>query len=118
MGADIHQYPTGDSDLDRSLSTTEKEEALSTVQLENGDIDLRNNENVVHKEEFYAGNSIYAKLHRMTGRWGVEERGIERLPSDERDARKPMTVGITVSIDSCLLSSHNFNRLTRTWGWS
>ncbi|KAK3954036.1 hypothetical protein QBC32DRAFT_396670 [Pseudoneurospora amorphoporcata] len=46
------------------------------------------------KEEFYAGNSIYAKLHQITGRWGVEERGIERLQSDERDARKPMTVGI------------------------
>ncbi|KAK3354236.1 permease for cytosine/purines, uracil, thiamine, allantoin-domain-containing protein [Neurospora tetraspora] len=85
MGVHIHQHPTRESDLGHSSTTSEKDEAA--VQ--------GNNENVVHKEEFYAGNSIYAKLHQITGRWGVEERGIERLPSDERDARKPITVGIT-----------------------
>ncbi|KAK1781048.1 permease for cytosine/purines, uracil, thiamine, allantoin-domain-containing protein [Copromyces sp. CBS 386.78] len=86
MGVHIHQHPTRESDLGQSSTASEKDEAA--VQVENGDIDSGNNENVVHKEEFYAGNSIYAKLHRITGRWGVEERGIERLPSD---ARKPMT---------------------------
>lgn len=102
MGVHIHQHPPrrNSSDPDHSLSTSEKEEALSTTQqLETGGIEpTGNNENVVHKQEFYTGNSIYAKLHRITGRWGVEERGIERLPSDERDERRPMSVGITVSI--------------------
>jgi len=41
-------------------------------------------ENVVRKDDFYAGDSWYAKLQRVAGKLGVEERGIERVPSDER----------------------------------
>ncbi|KAK3329437.1 purine-cytosine permease [Apodospora peruviana] len=41
-------------------------------------------ENAVHKSEFSAGDSLYARMQRFAGRFGVEERGIERVPSDER----------------------------------
>ncbi|KAH8880087.1 purine-cytosine permease [Thozetella sp. PMI_491] len=41
-------------------------------------------ENVVHKSDFTAGSSLYAKLQRFAGRFGVEQRGIERVPADER----------------------------------
>ncbi|EON98547.1 putative purine-cytosine permease protein [Phaeoacremonium minimum UCRPA7] len=41
-------------------------------------------ENAVHKSEFVAGDSIYARLQRAAGKFGVEQRGIERVPSDER----------------------------------
>ena len=97
MGVHIQQHPTRENDDLVHMSSTASEKDEAAVQVENGGIDPNNNENVVHKEEFYAGNSLIAKLHRITGRWGVEERGIERLPSDERDARRPMNVGITVS---------------------
>lgn len=35
-------------------------------------------------ETFVAGNSVYAKLQRLAGRFGLEQRGIERVPEDER----------------------------------
>ncbi|KAK5663505.1 hypothetical protein OQA88_3935 [Cercophora sp. LCS_1] len=41
-------------------------------------------ENAVYANEFSAGNGLYVKLQRFAGRFGVEQRGIERVPSDER----------------------------------
>ncbi|KAF9869599.1 NCS1 nucleoside transporter [Colletotrichum karsti] len=38
----------------------------------------------VHQEDFAAGTSTYAKLQRLAGKFGVEQRGIERVPEDER----------------------------------
>lgn len=38
----------------------------------------------VHGESFAAGDTLYAKLQRLAGRFGVEQRGIERVPDDER----------------------------------
>ncbi|KAI1258421.1 purine-cytosine permease [Xylariaceae sp. FL1019] len=40
--------------------------------------------NSVPKEAFSEGNSVWAKLQRAAGKYGVEQRGIERVPSDER----------------------------------
>ncbi|RDL42527.1 Uncharacterized protein BP5553_02506 [Venustampulla echinocandica] len=38
----------------------------------------------VHAEAFVVGESWYAKAQRFAGKLGVEQRGIERVPSDER----------------------------------
>jgi len=35
-------------------------------------------------ESFEYGDTVYAKLMRFAGRFGVEQRGIERVPEDER----------------------------------
>lgn len=40
--------------------------------------------NAVHTAQFTEGNSTYAKLQRFAGKFGVEQRGIERVPEDER----------------------------------
>ncbi|KAI1333547.1 purine-cytosine permease [Xylariaceae sp. FL0016] len=40
--------------------------------------------NAVHKNAFTRGNSLYARLQAFAGKFGVEQRGIERVPSDER----------------------------------
>lgn len=53
-------------------------------------------ENAVHKDEFTAGDSLYAKLQRFAGRFGVEQRGIERVPSDERTDTSLSKVGTLV----------------------
>jgi len=39
---------------------------------------------VTHGETFDAGNSMYARLQRFAGKFGVEQRGIERVPENER----------------------------------
>jgi hypothetical protein len=41
-------------------------------------------EGAVSAETFVIGDSLYAKAQRLAGRFGVEQRGIERVPSDER----------------------------------
>jgi len=38
----------------------------------------------VPAETFVIGDSWYAKAQRVAGKFGVEQRGIERVPSDER----------------------------------
>lgn len=51
----------------------------------------------VHQEDFEAGTSTYAKLQRLAGKFGVEQRGIERVPEDERTDDAIMNVGTMVS---------------------
>lgn len=38
----------------------------------------------VHGESFAYGNSWYAKMQRLAGKLNVEQRGIERVPENER----------------------------------
>ena len=40
--------------------------------------------NAITGESFEYGNSWYAKLMRLAGHFNVEQRGIERVPEDER----------------------------------
>ena len=44
-------------------------------------------------EVLVAGNSPYAKLQRLATRFGVEARGIERVPEDERTDKSTLKVG-------------------------
>ncbi|KAH8679925.1 permease for cytosine/purines, uracil, thiamine, allantoin-domain-containing protein [Tricladium varicosporioides] len=41
-------------------------------------------EGAVHAETFVVGDGWVAKAQRLAGKFGVEQRGIERVPSDER----------------------------------
>ncbi|KAI0126515.1 purine-cytosine permease [Xylariales sp. AK1849] len=46
-----------------------------------------------HQDAPITDNSVYAKLQRLAGRFGVEERGIERVPEDERTDEGMSQVG-------------------------
>jgi hypothetical protein len=50
----------------------------------------------VHAESLREGDTWYAKAHRMAGRFGVESRGIERVPSDERTDASMSQIGTMV----------------------
>jgi hypothetical protein len=47
----------------------------------------------VSAETFVLGDSLYAKTQRLAGKFGVEQRGIERVPSDERSPAHISQVG-------------------------
>lgn len=47
-------------------------------------------------ESFAYGNSAYAKIQRFAGRFGVEQRGIERVPENERTDKSLRKVGTMV----------------------
>jgi len=61
-------------------------------------------ENAVHKGDFTAGDSMYAKLQRIAGKFGVEQRGIERVPSDERTDTGMSKIGTLVSITTLVMA--------------
>jgi len=52
----------------------------------------------VHRDEFVAGDGWYHKLQRFAGRFGVEQRGIERVPADERTDTGMSKIGTLVSL--------------------
>ncbi len=52
----------------------------------------------VPTEIFLTGDTLYAKLQRAVFQFGVEPRGIERVPEDERTDTNLMKVGTLVSI--------------------
>jgi hypothetical protein len=54
----------------------------------------------VHGESFVVGNSTYAKLQRLAGRFHVEQRGIERVPEDERTDKSTLKVGTMVCVNA------------------
>lgn len=55
-------------------------------------------EGAVRKSDFTAGNSTYAKLQRFAGRFGIEQRGIERVPRDEQTETHMSKIGTLVSL--------------------
>lgn len=54
-------------------------------------------EGAVHAETFVVGDSMYAKIQRYASKFGVEARGIERVPSDERTDSNMSKIGTMVS---------------------
>lgn len=52
----------------------------------------------VPTEIFLTGDSLYAKIQRTVFQFGVEPRGIERVPEDERTDTNLMKVGTMVGI--------------------
>lgn len=45
---------------------------------------------------FEYGDSVYAKLQRLGGKMNVEQRGIERVPEDERSDTSYWNIGSMV----------------------
>lgn len=61
-------------------------------------------EAAVPTAEFGVGDTWYARAQRLAGNFGVEQRGIERVPSNERLAAGLSQIGTLVSL-SALRSS-------------
>ncbi|KAF5868539.1 putative purine-cytosine permease protein [Botrytis fragariae] len=54
---------------------------------------LNSKEIAIHRTSLQEGSTWYAKAHRYTSRFGVESRGIERVPSDERSTAGMSQIG-------------------------
>ncbi len=63
-------------------------------------------------ESFAAGNTLYAKIQRFVGRFGVEQRGIERVPEDERTDTSTMKVGTMWCAANMVVSSFAIGALS------
>ncbi|KAF2496926.1 purine-cytosine permease [Lophium mytilinum] len=63
----------------------EKEPTLPTQYVQD--------DGAVPGESFEYGNSTYAKIQRLAGKFKIEQRGIERVPENERDDNSLLNVG-------------------------
>ncbi|KAM0720244.1 hypothetical protein Q7P37_004380 [Cladosporium fusiforme] len=79
-------YTTDDYDLEKQASATQAAAAAhpgsSGSNASSSSTAVK--ENAVSGSELATGNSLSAKLLRLAGKLGVEQRGIERVPEDER----------------------------------
>jgi hypothetical protein len=66
-------------------------------------------EGAVSAETFVVGDSMYHKLQRFAGKFGVEARGIERVPSNERTDTGMSKIGTLVCIRNSM-DLHPFKR--------
>jgi hypothetical protein len=57
---------------------------------------LYTNNSAVPRETFEQQNTLYAKVQGLAARFHVEQRGIERVPENERDDTSLLNVGTMV----------------------
>jgi hypothetical protein len=62
-----------------------------------GDHQYEDSAGAVPGESFEIGNSLYARLQRLAGKLNIEQRGIERVPDDERPDTSYLNIGSMVS---------------------
>lgn len=73
--------------------TTKKEADVEAQEKTVDNINYVPDDGAVAAETFVVGDSWYAKTQRLAGKLGVEQRGIERVPSDERSNAPVSQVG-------------------------
>jgi hypothetical protein len=73
----------------------------------------------VPERSCYAGDTLYDKVQRFVGRYGVEQRGIERVPEELRSDKHTWKVGTMVGSQR-LRSARQMLRVSSgsqsTWG--
>ncbi|KAG4440991.1 hypothetical protein IFR05_003555 [Cadophora sp. M221] len=73
--------------------TTKKEPDVEAGEKTVDSLDYVPDDGAIAAETFVVGDSWYAKTQRFAGKMGVEQRGIERVPSDERSTAPVSQVG-------------------------
>jgi hypothetical protein len=85
--------PTKGPDYDVETGVAEKHSSGN-----NSSTEYIGDEGAVHAETFIIGDGWYHKTQRFAARFGVEARGIERVPSDERTDTGMSKIGTLVCI--------------------
>ncbi|EKG13192.1 Permease cytosine/purines uracil thiamine allantoin [Macrophomina phaseolina MS6] len=71
-------------------------------------------EGAVPGESFVYGNSLYAKIQRLAGRFNIEQRGIERVPENERNDTSLLNVGTMWLSANMVVSSFAIGLLAKS----
>lgn len=81
-----------------TISAMSGSDLVTDVEKHPGNHYYEENNGAVPGETFVYGDSMYAKLQRFAGRFNVEQRGIERVPEDERTDTSYLNVGSMVRL--------------------
>lgn len=95
------------SDLEKNLDEKRIYDTHTTPtdHARHGSIIPPDESGAVHGESFTVGNSTYAKLQRLAGKLNLEQRGIERVPDDERTDKNVWKVGTMWCAANMVVSS-------------
>lgn len=76
----------------------EKAPQVDNTTYDSNSNDTRDNvsDGAVPGESFEYGNSLYAKIQRIAGKFDVEQRGVERVPESERTDTSYLNIGSMV----------------------
>lgn len=87
--------PFSKKKADVDVEAVPAEKSVYPTETDSGD--YIPDEGAVPAETFVLGDSWYAKTQRLAGKFGVEQRGIERVPNDERTDAGMSQIGTLVS---------------------
>lgn len=71
-------------------------ESGSPTSTRNTDVGEVVSGNAVRNQDVVAGNSLLAKLQNFAAKYGMEQRGIEWVPDDEREDTSVFRMGMMV----------------------
>ena len=94
MGIIKNEYNVQGYSPTDSYPDTEGKKVLSTLPV------YADETGAVPGESFAIGHSLYARIQRFAKRFGVEPRGIERVPEDERTDKALTKAGTMVCMAS------------------
>lgn len=98
------KFGFGSRDVEKAPQVDNSYETHSNETSDNVNVNDHYQDNVsdgaVPGESFEYGNSMYAKLQRIAGKLNVEQRGIERVPDNERTDTSYFNVGSMVCRES------------------
>lgn len=77
------------ADADVSSDSSARKAPAGAYTIEDG---------AVPGESFEVGNSLYARIQRLAGKFNIEQRGIERVPENERTDTSLLNVGTMVML--------------------
>lgn len=75
-------YTTDDYDIEKQLSSRKATSSSGLSSSTQSNVQHGTTADATHSST--AGSSLHAKLMHFAGKFGVEQRGIERVPEDER----------------------------------
>ncbi|KAJ4297056.1 Purine-cytosine permease fcy21 [Collariella sp. IMI 366227] len=67
---------------------------ISDKSLDTAVLKIVSGQDVVHNDDFGTGDSLLARFQRFAGSYGMEQRGIEWVPLDEREDTPPYRIGV------------------------
>ncbi|CAI7566034.1 unnamed protein product [Penicillium glandicola] len=71
----------------------EKTPQVNNADSNSNDVFDNSSDGAVPGESFEYGDSLYAKIQRVAGKFNIEQRGVERVPDSERTDKSYLNVG-------------------------
>lgn len=83
-------FRSSNEDLEKAPQVNDSSDSNSNEVFDNS------SDGAVPGESFEYGDSLYAKIQRVAGKFNIEQRGVERVPDSERTDTSYFNIGSMV----------------------